>query len=135
MPREDDGDSGTRSERPKTTATRLRMEEEEEDEDIMATSTSHEFDEPFSSSSSSSSSSQTRPSQSPRPSQVSQASQRTIPAEGDGGELHPDVRRGARPEFEGDVNPRTGEVGGPKNEPLRWGGGGEWSYNGRATDF
>ncbi len=50
-------------------------------------------------------------------------------------ELHPDARRGAPPEFEGDVNPRTGEVGGPKNEPLRWGAGGEWTYNGRATDF
>ncbi|KAJ6440692.1 Extragenic suppressor of kinetochore protein 1 [Purpureocillium lavendulum] len=43
--------------------------------------------------------------------------------------------RGAPPEFEGDVNPKTGEVGGPKNEPLRWGGGGDWSYNGRVTDF
>jgi hypothetical protein len=43
--------------------------------------------------------------------------------------------RGAKPEFEGDTNPRTGEVGGPKNEPLRWGSGGDWSYNGRATDF
>lgn len=53
----------------------------------------------------------------------------------DGEELHPNVRRGARPEFEGDVNPKTGEVGGPKNEPLRWGGEGDWSYNGRVTDF
>lgn len=43
--------------------------------------------------------------------------------------------RGAPPEFEGDVNPKTGEVGGPKNEPLRWGGKGDWSYNGRCTDF
>ncbi|RBR09618.1 uncharacterized protein FIESC28_09788 [Fusarium coffeatum] len=43
--------------------------------------------------------------------------------------------RGAPPEFEGDVNPKTGEVGGPKNEPLRWGGDSDWSYNGRATDF
>ncbi|UNI16030.1 hypothetical protein JDV02_002506 [Purpureocillium takamizusanense] len=43
--------------------------------------------------------------------------------------------RGAPPEFDGDVNPKTGEVGGPKNEPLRWGGGGDWSYNGRVTDF
>ena len=36
------------------------------------------------------------------------------------------------------VNPVTGEVGGPKNEPLRWGSTGErgdWSYNGRVTDF
>ncbi|CAG7555933.1 unnamed protein product [Fusarium equiseti] len=43
--------------------------------------------------------------------------------------------RGAPPEFEGDVNPKTGEVGGPKNDPLRWGGDSDWSYNGRATDF
>lgn len=58
-----------------------------------------------------------------------------IEASPQGGELHPDIRRGARPEFEGDKNPKTGEVGGPKNEPLRWGAGGDWSYNGRATDF
>ncbi|KAF2658415.1 hypothetical protein K491DRAFT_738664 [Lophiostoma macrostomum CBS 122681] len=44
-------------------------------------------------------------------------------------EVHPHLRRGAPPEFVGEVNPRTGEVGGPKNEPLRWGGGGDWSYN------
>ncbi|KFH42764.1 hypothetical protein ACRE_064580 [Hapsidospora chrysogenum ATCC 11550] len=43
--------------------------------------------------------------------------------------------RGAKPEFEGDKNPKTGEVGGPKNEPLRWGASGDWSYNGRVTDF
>jgi len=61
-----------------------------------------------------------------------------IQATGKGEELHPDIRRGAKPEFEGDVNPITGEVGGPKNEPLRWGSTGErgdWSYNGRVTDF
>lgn len=58
-----------------------------------------------------------------------------VAAKGDGEELHPNVRRGASPEFEGDVNPSTGEVGGPKNEPLRWGQGGDWSYNGRVTDF
>lgn len=51
------------------------------------------------------------------------------------GSLSGGVRRGAAPEFEGDVNPKTGEVGGPKNEPLRWGGEGDWSYNGRVTDF
>jgi hypothetical protein len=45
------------------------------------------------------------------------------------------IRKGAPPEFEGDRNPKTGEVGGPKNEPLRWGGDGDWSYNGRVTDF
>lgn len=56
-----------------------------------------------------------------------------IAAKGDGEELHPNVRRGAAPEFEGDTNPKTGEVGGPKNDPLRWKG--DWSYNGRVTDF
>jgi len=48
------------------------------------------------------------------------------------------VRRGTKPEFEGERNPKTGESGGPKNEPLRWGSTGErgdWSYNGRVTDF
>lgn len=60
---------------------------------------------------------------------------RVIEARGKGEELHPNVRRGAPPEFEGDTNPTTGEVGGPKNEPLRWGASGEWSYNGRTTDF
>ncbi|KAL8661544.1 MAG: hypothetical protein Q9202_005489 [Teloschistes flavicans] len=58
-----------------------------------------------------------------------------VEATGKGEELHPDIRRGARPDFEGDRNPTTGEVGGPKNEPLRWGGGVDWSYNGRVTDF
>lgn len=36
------------------------------------------------------------------------------------------------PEFEGDVNPVTGEVGGPKQDPLRHN---DWSFNGRVTDF
>ncbi|KAL2266454.1 hypothetical protein VTJ83DRAFT_5806 [Remersonia thermophila] len=45
------------------------------------------------------------------------------------------IRRGAPPEFEGDKNPKTGEIGGPKNEPLRWGANGDWSFNGRVTDF
>ena len=45
------------------------------------------------------------------------------------------IRKGAPPEFEGEKNPKTGEVGGPKNEPLRWGSGGDWSFNGRVTDF
>ena len=40
-----------------------------------------------------------------------------------------------QPEFEGEKNPKTGEVGGPKNEPLRWGAEGDWSYSGRVTDF
>ncbi|KAL8736508.1 MAG: hypothetical protein Q9166_000300 [cf. Caloplaca sp. 2 TL-2023] len=58
-----------------------------------------------------------------------------VQATGKGEELHPDVRRGAKPDFEGERNPKTGEMGGPKNEPLRWGGGVDWSYNGRVTDF
>jgi len=58
-----------------------------------------------------------------------------IQASGDGEEVHPDVRRGPKPEFEGDRNPKTGETGGPKNEPLRWGGNVDWSYNGKVTDF
>lgn len=59
----------------------------------------------------------------------------TVNASGKGEELHPNIRRGAPPEFDGETNPKTGEVGGPKNEPLRWGHGGDWSYNGRVTDF
>lgn len=50
-------------------------------------------------------------------------------------EVNQGIFRGAKPEFKGDTNPKTGEVGGPKNEPLRWGGQGDWSYNGRVTDF
>lgn len=53
----------------------------------------------------------------------------SLPAE----EMHKDLRRGAKPEFEGEKNPKTGEVGGPKNEPLL--AGREWTFNGRATDF
>ncbi|EGW33412.1 uncharacterized protein SPAPADRAFT_137798 [Spathaspora passalidarum NRRL Y-27907] len=37
------------------------------------------------------------------------------------------------PEFEGEVNPKTGEIGGPKQDPLKHGD--EWSYNGRVIDF
>lgn len=48
---------------------------------------------------------------------------------------HPDAPVGVKPEFEGEKNPKTGEVGGPKNEPLRWGSDGDWSYGGRVTDF
>ncbi|KAL2008745.1 hypothetical protein VTN00DRAFT_6939 [Thermoascus crustaceus] len=53
----------------------------------------------------------------------------------EGEELHPNLRLGAQPEFEGEKNPKTGEIGGPKNEPLRWGASGDWSFNGRVTDF
>ncbi|GAA5873337.1 hypothetical protein JCM3774_005946 [Rhodotorula dairenensis] len=47
-------------------------------------------------------------------------------------EMHPDLRRKPKPEFQGDRNPVTGEVGGPKVEPLKHG---DWQYGGRATDF
>jgi len=49
-----------------------------------------------------------------------------------GDELHPDARTKPPPEFLGDVNPATGEVGGPKYEPLKHG---DWSFGGRTTDF
>ena len=52
--------------------------------------------------------------------------------------LHPDARRPLVPQFEGDVNPATGELGGPKREPVgRWGEdeGGDWSFKGRVSDF
>lgn len=49
------------------------------------------------------------------------------------GELHPDARRKPTPDFEGETNPTTGEVGGPKKDPLSWQR--EWTYGGRATDF
>ncbi|KAK3936791.1 hypothetical protein QBC46DRAFT_23637 [Diplogelasinospora grovesii] len=58
----------------------------------------------------------------------------TVSGDG-GGSLSGGIRKGAPPEFEGDKNPKTGEVGGPKNEPLRWGARGDWSFNGRVTDF
>jgi len=93
-----------------------------------------------------SSSSQTSSSQVNQPSHIESASlsdrdrdlaaiNARVTATGDGEELHADVRRGAKPEFEGERNPKTGESGGPKNEPLRWGGNVDWSYNGRVTDF
>lgn len=51
--------------------------------------------------------------------------------------LHPDAREPLRAEFEGDINPKTGEEGGPKREPVgRWAeGDGDWSFKGRVTDF
>ncbi|TIB14159.1 hypothetical protein E3P92_02047 [Wallemia ichthyophaga] len=53
---------------------------------------------------------------------------------GNDNDLHKDaVREAKRTEFDGQVNPQTGEVGGPKREPLRWQS--EWTYGGRATDF
>ncbi|KAH7888655.1 hypothetical protein F5I97DRAFT_1854354 [Phlebopus sp. FC_14] len=52
--------------------------------------------------------------------------------------LHPDARKPLEPEFEGDVNPKTGEQGGPKREPVgKWvdEDGGDWSHKGRVSDF
>jgi len=52
-------------------------------------------------------------------------------------QLHPDAREPLKPEFEGDVNPKTGEQGGPKREPVgHWvEGEGDWSIKGRVSDF
>ncbi|KAG5648492.1 hypothetical protein DXG03_003103 [Asterophora parasitica] len=50
--------------------------------------------------------------------------------------LHPDARTPLSPDFEGDVNPVTGEQGGPKWEPVgKWGEQGDWSFKGRVSDF
>jgi len=57
----------------------------------------------------------------------------TAPAASD--EITPIPTRVPKPEFDGDKNPHTGEINGPKSEPLRWGSTGDWSYNGRVTDF
>lgn len=47
--------------------------------------------------------------------------------------LHPDFHyANIKPDFEGDTNPVTGEVGGPKQDPLRHG---DYSFNARVTDF
>ncbi|KAF9997747.1 putative mitochondrial protein, conserved [Modicella reniformis] len=45
---------------------------------------------------------------------------------------HPDASAPVPNEFEGNTNPMTGEVGGPKREPIRFG---DWSFKGRVTDF
>jgi hypothetical protein len=51
-------------------------------------------------------------------------------------DLHPDARRPVKAGFEGDINPATGEKGGPKREPVgKWSGEGDWSFNGRVSDF
>lgn len=47
-------------------------------------------------------------------------------------EQHRDMRKGPRPEFVGDRNPKTGEMGGPKVDPFK-AGDGDWSYAGRVT--
>ncbi|GAA5912100.1 hypothetical protein JCM6882_002031 [Rhodosporidiobolus microsporus] len=58
--------------------------------------------------------------------------QRFEQPEGEEVASHPDRRRKPKAEFEGEKNPRTGEVGGPKNEPLVHG---DWAYGGKVTDF
>ena len=45
---------------------------------------------------------------------------------------HPDVRKGPKKDFEGDVNPKTGEQGGPKVDPFK-AGPNDWQYGGRVT--
>ncbi|KAG0035477.1 putative mitochondrial protein, conserved [Podila clonocystis] len=45
---------------------------------------------------------------------------------------HPDAKTPVPDEFQGDTNPSTGEIGGPKREPVRFG---DWSFKGRVTDF
>ncbi|WWC90756.1 uncharacterized protein L201_005693 [Kwoniella dendrophila CBS 6074] len=47
-------------------------------------------------------------------------------------ELHKDIRRGPKPDFSGDTNPKTGERGGPKTDPFK-AGDQDWSYAGRVT--
>jgi hypothetical protein len=47
-------------------------------------------------------------------------------------ERHPDAPKPLKPDFVGDVNPVTGERGGPKTEPLKHG---DWSFGGKVTDF
>lgn len=47
-------------------------------------------------------------------------------------DIHDDAIKKPSPEFSGDVNPKTGEVNGPKNEPVKHN---DWSFGGRVTDF
>jgi hypothetical protein len=50
---------------------------------------------------------------------------------------HPDAPEPVEAEFDGDINPATGERGGPKREPAqRWiEEEGDWSFKGRVSDF
>lgn len=52
-------------------------------------------------------------------------------------ERHPDAPAVLKAEFDGDINPATGERGGPKREPVRrWiEEEGDWSFKGRVSDF
>jgi hypothetical protein len=84
-----------------------------------------------------------RPSPPPLPREEQREFERLLqaaqtPLSAQDGELntHPDARMPIQPDFEGDVNPRTGERGGPKKEPVKkWGAEGDWSHSGRVTDF
>lgn len=60
-----------------------------------------------------------------------EALRKTLKDKNDIGRISPEYTK-TIPEFEGDVNPKTGEIGGPKQDPLRHG---DWSFNGRVTDF
>jgi len=78
-----------------------------------------------------------RPSPPPLPPQdqklfLQSIKQATQPPSSAADDIHPHARAPLRPDFEGNVNPATGEEGGPKQEPLKHG---DWSYGGRATDF
>ncbi|KAI0301005.1 hypothetical protein B0F90DRAFT_1576141, partial [Multifurca ochricompacta] len=61
----------------------------------------------------------------------------TAIAPSDQPEKHPDTPAPLKAEFDGDVNPLTGERGGPKREPVqRWvEQEGDWSFKGRVSDF
>jgi len=52
-------------------------------------------------------------------------------------ERHPDAPVPLKAAFDGDINPATGERGGPKREPVqRWiEEEGDWSFKGRVSDF
>ncbi|SNX83826.1 uncharacterized protein MEPE_02534 [Melanopsichium pennsylvanicum] len=74
-----------------------------------------------------------RPGPPPLPPQEQKEFEKLVKQKQKKGDMHPDARRKPRPEFQGEENPNTGEVGGPKNDPLKYEK--EWTYGGRATDF
>jgi hypothetical protein len=119
---------------PTASPPRLPEEEQKIFEELQRKSTGA-FSQPQSEDASSTSTSSASSSSKAEVSQLDSLPIVEVKATGNGDELHPHMRRGAPPEFEGDTNPKTGEVGGPKNEPLRWGAKGDWTYNGRTTDF
>lgn len=60
-----------------------------------------------------------------------EALQKKATEDSEGSALHPAVFSRYE-EFTGDKNPVTGEIGGPKQDPLRHG---DYSFDGRVTDF